>query len=171
MGFIEYHNTLYGDATRGCHHRGNGPDARKRTIFDIRQRLGVLIIEDPRRSPWGCRGGTCRSESCPRLTTTWNPPNRWNLFGSISLGEGGNALWLRRRLPRSRPRRPPRRPRRRSKALLFVNRFVNPLRAGVLWSPGPFFRYERKPKWFPLIGRSLRDGPALFPVYGWDLNQ
>ncbi len=28
--------------------------------------------------------------------------------------------------------------------------------------------YERKPKWFPLIGRSLRDGPALLPVYGWD---
>ena len=81
MGFIEYHNTLYGDATRGCHHRGNGPDARKRTIFDIRRRLGLLIHEDPRRSPWGCRGGTCRSESCQRLTTTWNPPNRWNLSG------------------------------------------------------------------------------------------
>jgi len=27
--------------------------------------------------------------------------------------------------------------------------------------------YERKPKWFPLIGRSLRDVPALLPVYGW----
>src|SRR5712692_160786 len=47
--------------------------------------------EDPRRSPWGCRGGTCRSESCPRLTTTWNPPKPMEPIGSISLGEGGNA--------------------------------------------------------------------------------
>src|SRR5204863_7001650 len=31
--------------------------------------------------------------------------------------------------------------------------------------------YEREPKWFPLIGRSLRDGPALFPVYGLDLTK
>src|SRR5207253_7650007 len=29
-------------------------------------------------------------------------------------------------------------------------------------------KYEREPRWFPLIGRSLRDGPALPPVYGWD---
>ena len=62
MGFIEYHNTLYGDATRGCHHRGNGPDARKATIFDNRQRLGILINEGPWRNPWGYRGGTCRRD-------------------------------------------------------------------------------------------------------------
>lgn len=61
-GFIEYHNDLYGDAARGCHHRGNGPDARERTIFVIRQRLGVLINEGPRRNPWGYRGGACRSD-------------------------------------------------------------------------------------------------------------
>ena len=31
--------------------------------------------------------------------------------------------------------------------------------------------YEREPRWFPLIGRSLRDGPALFPEYGLDLSK
>jgi len=62
VGFIEYHNNLYGDAARGCHHRGNGPDARMRTIFVSRQRLGVLIKEGPRRNPWGYRGGACRSD-------------------------------------------------------------------------------------------------------------
>jgi|SRR5690348_4814690 len=62
VGFIEYHNNLYGDAPRGCHHRGNGPDTRMRTIFVTRQRLGVLINEGPRRNPWGYRGGACRSD-------------------------------------------------------------------------------------------------------------
>jgi hypothetical protein len=55
-------NTLYGDAARGCHHRGNGPDARERTISNSRQRLGVLFIEGPRRNPWGYRGGACRRD-------------------------------------------------------------------------------------------------------------
>jgi len=71
---------LYGDAARGCLHRGNGPDARKATIFDNRQRLGILIYEGPWRSPWGYRGGACRRNPSSRLTT-WNPPNRWNLSG------------------------------------------------------------------------------------------
>src|SRR6267378_2127149 len=30
---------------------------------------------------------------------------------------------------------------------------------------------EREPRWFPLIGRSLRDGPALLPVYGLDFSK
>src|SRR5438552_15668298 len=30
--------------------------------------------------------------------------------------------------------------------------------------------YEGKPRWFSLIGRSLRDGPAPIPVYGWALS-
>src|SRR6266550_3745478 len=29
--------------------------------------------------------------------------------------------------------------------------------------------YEREPKWFPLIGRALRAGPAHPPVYGFTL--
>jgi hypothetical protein len=112
-GFIEYHNTLYGDAARGCHHRGNRPDARERTIWISRQRLGVLI-KGPRRNPRVC--------------------NRVHLWEKEV-----THRWLRRRrLRRSRPpRRPPRSPRRRSKKLLF-NRFVSPVRAGVLWSPGSF---------------------------------
>jgi hypothetical protein len=43
---------LYGDAARGCHHRGDGPDASQRVISYNRQRLGVLVIEARRRSPW-----------------------------------------------------------------------------------------------------------------------
>src|SRR6266851_2308837 len=30
---------------------------------------------------------------------------------------------------------------------------------------------EGKPRWFSLIGRSLRDGPAPIPVYGWDFSR
>jgi hypothetical protein len=35
-----YQDTLYGDAARGCHHRGDGPDASQRSISHNRQRLG-----------------------------------------------------------------------------------------------------------------------------------
>src|SRR5579864_3714668 len=91
VGFIEYHNNLYGDAARGCHHRGNGPDTRMRTIFVSRQRLGVLIKEGPRRNPWGYRGGACRSDSCPRHVTTWIPPNQWNRSGPYLLEKEVNT--------------------------------------------------------------------------------
>jgi len=43
---------LYGVAARGCLHRGDGPDARQRTIATNRQRLGVLRDEDTRRYRW-----------------------------------------------------------------------------------------------------------------------
>src|SRR5579864_60080 len=40
---------------------------------------------------------------------------------------------------------------------------------GELGRPGhPSLSQEREPGWFPLIGRSLRDGPAHPPVYGSD---
>jgi hypothetical protein len=81
VGFIEYHNNLYGDAARGCHHRGNGPDARMRTIFVSRQRLGALIEEGPRRNPWGYRGGACRSDPVHVTSPEWIPPNQWNRSG------------------------------------------------------------------------------------------
>jgi hypothetical protein len=82
---IEYHNTLYGDAARGCLHRGNGPDARNATIFDDRQRLGILIDEGPWRNPWGYRGGTCRRDPVHVSPPHGNPPNRWNLSGPYHL--------------------------------------------------------------------------------------
>jgi len=53
VGSFGYHNTLYGDAARGCHHRGDGPDASQRVIANHRQRRGVLVSEAPRRDPWG----------------------------------------------------------------------------------------------------------------------
>jgi len=78
-------NKLYGDAARGCHHRGNGPDARKRTISISRQRLGVLINEGPRRNRWGYRGGACRSDpdhvSPPRESHQTNGTYRVHIFG------------------------------------------------------------------------------------------
>src|SRR6202022_1658686 len=40
---------MYGDATRGCHHRGDGPDASQRVISFNRQRVGVLVSEASRR--------------------------------------------------------------------------------------------------------------------------
>ena len=43
-GSFRYHNALYGDAARGCHHRGDGPDASQRVITNHRQRLGVLSV-------------------------------------------------------------------------------------------------------------------------------
>src|ERR1700730_2707173 len=57
---VRYENNLYGDATRGCHHRGNGSDACAQPISHNRQRHGALINEATRRSPWGYREGTCR---------------------------------------------------------------------------------------------------------------
>src|SRR6202171_6363108 len=59
---IHVSQQLYGDATRGCHHRGDGPDASQRVISYNRQRLGVLVSEASRRYPRGCRGGTCRRD-------------------------------------------------------------------------------------------------------------
>ena len=44
---------LTGDAARGCHHRGDGPDASERVIANHRQRRGVLVSEALRRDPWG----------------------------------------------------------------------------------------------------------------------
>src|SRR5689334_422971 len=55
-------HALCGDAARGCHHSGNGPDARKRTTSISRQCLGALIDEGPRQNRWGHRGGACRSD-------------------------------------------------------------------------------------------------------------
>jgi len=46
-----YQHNLYGDAARGCHHRGDGPDASQRSISHNRQRLGDLIEEASRRNP------------------------------------------------------------------------------------------------------------------------
>src|ERR1700680_4148460 len=57
---VRYLNNLYGDATRGCYHRGNGSDASAHSISHNRQRHGELISGPPRRSPWGYRGGACR---------------------------------------------------------------------------------------------------------------
>jgi hypothetical protein len=56
VGAFRYHNNLYGDAARGCHHRGDGPDASKPSISFNRQRLGVLVSEASRRDPWGPSG-------------------------------------------------------------------------------------------------------------------
>ena len=111
-GLIQVSQQLYGDAARGCHHRGNGPDASQRTISHNRQRLGDLVIEAPRRSPWGYRGGKCRRVRTSRLTNTSSPPNHGTDRVRIT-GEGGNESWLLRRRPR-RSRLPRRRPRRRS---------------------------------------------------------
>src|SRR5260370_37753355 len=56
VGFIEYQSTLYGDAARGCHHRGDGPGTRKASISTNRQRLGVLIDEGFAAKPDGTIG-------------------------------------------------------------------------------------------------------------------
>jgi hypothetical protein len=48
-----YQDILYGDAARGCHHRGDGPDASQRVIANRRQRREVLVSEALRRDPWG----------------------------------------------------------------------------------------------------------------------
>ncbi|HEV2027080.1 MAG TPA: hypothetical protein VGS16_00940 [Candidatus Dormibacteraeota bacterium] len=53
MGSFRYHNTLHGTVARGCHHRGDGPDASQHVISNNRQRLGVLVIEGSRRNLWG----------------------------------------------------------------------------------------------------------------------
>ena len=55
---FRYQNNLYGDATRGCNHRGNLHDASARPISHNRQRLGDFVIEAPRRSPVGCSDAT-----------------------------------------------------------------------------------------------------------------
>jgi hypothetical protein len=82
-GFIQVSQHLYGDAARGCHHRGDGPDASQRVISNNRQRLGVLVIEGFAAIPVGSME--------PRVRIT---------------GEGGYAPWqLRRRQRRSRQRR------------------------------------------------------------------
>ena len=49
-----YQHNLYGDAARGCHHRGDGPDASQRPISHNRRRHEDLIDEASRRSPFGC---------------------------------------------------------------------------------------------------------------------
>ncbi|HYM96805.1 MAG TPA: hypothetical protein VET26_05875, partial [Candidatus Sulfotelmatobacter sp.] len=67
VGSFEYHNNLYGDAARGCHHRGDGPDASEPSISYNRQRFEVLVIEASQRNPLGCRGGTCRRVREQRL--------------------------------------------------------------------------------------------------------
>ena len=115
-----YQDKLYGDAARGCHHRGDGPDARQRPISHNRQRREHPVIGVSRRDPWGCIGGACRTSHRSRLIKRSRSPNQWNL-GSTSLGEGGKPSWLLRRRPR-RSRLPRRRPRRRSNN--FFNRFV-----------------------------------------------
>jgi hypothetical protein len=61
VGAFEYHNNLYGDADRGCHHRGDGPDASQRTISNNRQRRGVLFIRGPAAKTVG-------------LQNRWNQP-------------------------------------------------------------------------------------------------
>jgi hypothetical protein len=154
---IEYHNTLYGDAARGCFHRSNGPDARKRTTYVIRQRLGVLINEGPRRNPWGYRGGACRSDpvhvSPPHGTRRTNGTYRVHIFRRRRY-----ITWL----PRRRPRRsllPRRRPRRRSKKLLF-NRFVSRYAPGFCGAPALFMRGN--PDGF-LSSRRRQSRPGLGP--------
>jgi len=99
VGCIEYHNNLYGDAARGCHHRGDGPDARERTISISRQRLGILIHKGPRRNPWGCRGGACGSDPFHV-----SPPRKvqWNL-GSTSLREGGKTKMAAKKKAAKKP--------------------------------------------------------------------
>ena len=82
-----YQHILYGDAARGCPHRGNGPDARERDISHNRQRLGDLIEEASRRNPWGSQ--EVRAEKIVHDVSQGNPTARpWNL-GSVSLSEGG----------------------------------------------------------------------------------
>ena len=118
---------MYGDAARGCHHRGNGPDARQCTISHNRQRLGDLVIGAPRRNPWGCRGGTCRRERESRLTNTSSPPNHGTYRVPITWRRRYES-WLLRRRPLQRSRLPRRRPRRRSNN--FFNRSLVVLRRG-----------------------------------------
>jgi hypothetical protein len=70
-----YQDNLYGDAARGCHHRGDGSDASQRTISHNRQRRGHLIDEATWRNPLGYRGGTCRRNCPSRHTRESSPPN------------------------------------------------------------------------------------------------
>ena len=79
-GVVRVSQHLYGDAARGCHHRGNGPDACERTISHRHQCLGILIDEGPQRNPWGYRGGTCR-RVVDYVSPAWNSRNRWNRSG------------------------------------------------------------------------------------------
>jgi len=81
-----YQHNLYGDAARGCHHRGDGPDASQRDISHNRQCLGDLIEEASRQNPLGYIGGACRRNRRRRFTKGSSPPNQWNL-GSESLAK------------------------------------------------------------------------------------
>jgi hypothetical protein len=45
-----YQDNLYGDAARGCHHRGDGPDARQLPISHNRQRRERLVSKASRRT-------------------------------------------------------------------------------------------------------------------------
>jgi hypothetical protein len=80
---------LYGDAARGCLHRGNGPDATEWTISSHRQRLGILINEGVR----GEARGVAEEVRVGVILTTSNhhmePAKPMEPIGSISLGEGG----------------------------------------------------------------------------------
>jgi len=111
-GFIQVSQHVYGDAARGCHHRGDGPDASQRVISNNRQRLGVLVIEGFAAIPVGSME--------PRVRIT---------------GEGGYAPWqLRRRQRRSRQRRSPQR--RRRSSYYFFFRLVVRSAPGFCGSPG-----------------------------------
>jgi hypothetical protein len=50
-GFIQVNNNMYGDAARGCHHRGDGPDSSQRTISDQPPTSRRLVSEAARRNP------------------------------------------------------------------------------------------------------------------------
>jgi len=112
VGSFRYHNTLYGDAARGCHHRGDGPDASQRVISNNRQRLGVLVIEGFAAIPVGSME--------PRVRIT---------------GEGGYASWQLRRRPRRSQQRRSQQRRRRSSYYFFI-RLVVRSAPGFCGSPG-----------------------------------
>src|SRR5438477_215582 len=111
------------------------------------------------------RSDPCRSSSPARPTLLTSPvktssPASWPWPATLGRDDEGVDAERRHAIRgtkngdrllqhRLRPRRPP----SRTAALV----------ARLGW-----ISYEREPRWFPLIGRSLRDGPALLPVYGWD---
>jgi hypothetical protein len=82
-----YQHNLYGDAARGCHHRGDGPDASQRTISHNRRRHEDLDEEGSRRNPFGCLE-VGAEKIVHDVTQGIKPAKPWNL-GSVSLSEGG----------------------------------------------------------------------------------
>ena len=83
-----YQDNLYGDAARGCHHRGDGPDASQRPISHNRQRRGTLSL-----GSCGEARGVAEEVRAEQVVDRVSPrdPDHQTMepIGSVSLGEGG----------------------------------------------------------------------------------